>query len=599
MGKNFFNRRNLECILGPDFIQLDISRLHEEVANDIRHQHIDWIDGLNRSYGGSVNWWFNSVSSRNVYGSNLFQFSCYLVILERLWQNPETRPHVVFVESEGLFRAIKKWAAENNIFIDSFNNKSHLKILKRKLFFIPRYCHLIVTTLFRWIAAFFSKLYSKPVNYGTKPLIIVDTFLHDYCLSEDSVFKDRYFPYIHEYLSEKGYNVIVHPIIQGSLYNYFSIYRRMRKSDTHFIYREDFLSLADYLSALICPLKLIIQDIEVPLFHGFDLSSIIKEDKWNQSILSSTDAVLTYRLFLKLGHKLQPEQIIMWYENQIADKALIAGAKKSFPGIKITGAQLFLHSLNLLNVYPCQSEVDADIVPDILLETSKHQCKVVKAFTSDISCRSVAALRYNHLYDSEENYDSYSEENAGALLVLLPFNLDEAVEMLETLNEGIDAINDIPVYVKGHPDYDSEKLKRAFGHDRWPDRFNVFHGNLSEALSMSSLVISSNSSSMAEAVAKGKPVIFLGRKTSLNFNVLYGLNLEMVSDCFSVSELVETINKYTDLTLAEKEDYMETGKKIRDLFFEQVNEKNLRPFIAINNNDQPEVQIEGNMEVGI
>lgn len=583
LGKDFFKKRHIEQELGPQFKHIDIARLHEEVANDLRHEYVTWIDDLNRSYGTNLEWWFTSISSRNVYNSDIFQFCCYLVILERLWADSVNRPCLVFVESVGLLRVIQRWADGKNINVELYNTQEKIKFLTNLLLLFLRWGHFSTTTSLRWIAAFITRIYYKRMKLGINPTLIIDTFLHDYCLSDNGNFKDRYFPHLHEYLFNKGYQVLVHPVVAGFEYNYFSIYKKMRKSNTRFILREDFLHFSDYISAIKFPIKVLRQKVKSPMFRDFELQDILDEERWSQSITSGMDAVLIYRLFLRLGQSdLQPEQIINWYENQVIDKALIAGARKAFSQTKIIGAQMFIHSPNFISLFPSQSEVDAKIVPDILLETSQHQCSVAQSFTKDIPCHSAAALRYSHLFTNQKKNNQNSEEKLITLLVLLPFNLDEAVELLETLKEGIQQIrNDIRIFVKGHPDYDSKELIHAFGEHNWPDRFEIFHGNLSEALKLANAVISSNSGSMVEAAARGIPIIYCGRETSLNYNILSSLSMDIVTECFSTSELVKAIKKYLNLSPDEKMKYKEMGKEVRDLFFEQVNETTLLPFINV------------------
>ena len=582
LGDDFFKKRHIEKELGSRFKHIDIARLHEEVANDLRHEYVTWIDDLNRSYGADLEWWFMPISSRNVYNSDIFQFCCYLVILEKLYSDSISRPHLVFVESVGLLRVIQRWADGKNINVELYNTQEKSTFLTKRLLFLLRWGNFITTTSLRWIAAFITRIYYKRVKLGINPTMIIDTFLHDYCLSDDGDFKDHHFPHLHEYLFNKKYRVLVHPVIVGFNYNYFPIYKKMRKSNTHFILREDFLHFTDYISAIKYPLKIIRQKVKAPMFRDFKLKAILDEERWTQSITSGMNAVLIYRLFIRLGQsELQPEQIINWYENQVIDKALIAGARKAFPQTKIIGAQMFIHSPNFISLFPSQSEVDAKIVPDILLETSQYQCEVAQSFTKDIPCYPAGALRYSHIFNNQNKNNQISEEKSMSILILLPFNLNEAVELLETLKEGIRQIrNDIRIFVKGHPDYDSKELIHAFGEHNWPDRFEIFHGNLSEALEVASLVISSNSGSMVEAAAKGIPVIFLGRETALNFNILSNLNLEIVEECYSTSELIAAIEKYINILQFDNIKYKRMGIKVRDMYFEPVNEDTLFPFIG-------------------
>lgn len=588
LGKDFFARRDIERKWGSRFKRIDIAKLHDDVANDIRHEHVRWIDSLNRSYGRHLEWWFGSISSRNIYSSDLFQYCCYLEILERLWVNQNSTPNLIIVESLGLSKAIQKWASEKSIKVKTFYVYWYLAkqmSLSHYLFSFLKWSKFAIILLLRWVAAYISRRKYKTKDLKITLPIIVDTYIHDYSLSNGGIFEDRYFPYLHEYLLEKRIHVIVHPVLYGFRFNYLSIYQRMRQSSTHFIIQEDFLHFSDYFVSLIYPLRALWQRIEAVPFRNFDLSDILEEEKKQQSLPLEIQAVLTYRLFLRLGRAgFKPKHVIIWYENQAINKALIAGSRRVFPQAKIIGAQLFLCSQNFLSLYPSQSEVEAKMTPDILLETSQYRCQVAKLFTKDISCSPAAALRYSHVFNNEI-INSCLEEEKKSILVLLPFDIAEAVEMLEVLKEGLNQIKDtVTIQIKGHPDYDIKDLVKAFGDCDWPCRFQVFRGNMQEALNQVSITISSNSGSMVEAVARGKPVIFLGRQTVLNQNILSNLDLDIMTECFSTIELIMAINKYLAVSPAKIKEYRDIGEKVRELFFTPVTEKTMLPFLNISNN---------------
>jgi len=591
LGQDFFKRRLIERGLGSRFIRIDIAKLLDEVANDIRYKHVEWIDDLNRRYGKSLEWWFGSISSRNIYYSSLFQNCCHLEILERTWGgNQEKKPSLIVIESLRLAKSIKKWALKRGIGVEIFNY-SFLRngVLICYLVLFLEWGKFIMKLLSRWIAAYITRSKYEPKDLKIEPSIIVDTYVHDDSLSDDGVFKDRYFPYLHEYLSEKGIQILVHPVLYGFRFNYYSIYKKMRQSKTLFIIQEDYLHFYDYLSALTYPLRLILHPkIEGYPFRNFDVSDLLKEDQVKQPIEQGIQAILIYRLFLRLGKRgLKPKQIIDWYENQVIDKALIAGTRKAFSQAKIIGAQMFIHPSNLLSLFPSQSEVEARVVPHILLETSEYQCKVAQSFTKDIPCQFVAALRYAYVFDENNatNRNQKEEQRTKIILILLSFNITEAIEVLEIINEGLDQINeDVRIIIKGHPDYNSKKLIQMFGEQNWPSRFEIFDGHLREALNLASVVVSSGSSSMIEAAAKGIPVIFLGRQTVLSYNILSNLDMNIVTKCFSIQELIAAINKYLNLSPVQTIEYRKMGRKVRDLFFTPVNEETMSPFLIYNYN---------------
>lgn len=584
LGKDALKRRSIGVELGSNFEVADIARLHDEAANEIRGEHVEWIDALNRKYGDRLEWWFGAVSSRNIYSSNLFQYSTYLEVLERLWKAGQS-PALIFAESRGLAEAVRKWAISKGIGVTVCDYKRSLvaRLLSplRSWQYSLKYALVLMLRLIGAVTA--------GIIYGRKDLsgegyVVIDTFLHGYSLSKEGVFKDRYFPELHEYLLKQGKKVIVHPVIDGYIQNYFSFFRKVRISDTKFIISEDYLCLSDYAYALTVSLKVLRIKVESPTFRGFDISDIVEEDHREQSFFPAIEAAIIYRLFLRLGKGgMQIDYIIDWYENQVIDKALVAGVRKALPRTKIIGAQVFIHAPNFLNFFPCQSEVEAGMAPDLLLETSERQCKVAEVFTKDIPSRPAAALRYNHLYNGASMKDDICKDEEKAVVALLPFNLKEAVELLEVLSEALPDIEEkVTFFIKGHPDYSDKELISAFGKDIWPSRFTVLSGDLAQALACASLVVSSNSSSMVEAAAKGVPVIFVGRQSALNQNLLAGLDIEGLSECFNAGELVATIDKYLTLSPSKLSEIRCEAEKLRDLFFTPVSDENMRPFLQVN-----------------
>ncbi|MCZ7401435.1 MAG: hypothetical protein O8C61_04365 [Candidatus Methanoperedens sp.] len=490
-------------------------------------------------------------------------------------------PELIVIESICLARDIQSWAYGKNIKIKILHhNRAKIKTLFNQLSNFVKIGNFMNNMLLRLCASYITGMMNQGRKINTIQPVIVDTYVHNNSFSENGSFKDRYFPYLHEFLSKKGLCVLVHPVLSGFGYNYFSIYLKMRKCKTHFILRENFLRFSDYISVMVFPFKTLKQKIKAEQFLGFDLDNILKEELKVKLTTSGMEAMLIYHLFLRLGQSgLQPGLIINWYENQAIDKGLIAGVRKAFPHSEIIGAQMFIHSPNFISLFPSQSEADAGLVPNILLETSQYQCQVARAFTRTIPCYPAAALRYSHVF--KEKIDDFKQE-PDKILILLSFNIAEGVELLETLNEVLEQIRgDVPLLIKPHPDYKNEELIQAFGEYKWPKRFVIYKGNLPDALEHASMVVGSNSGSMVEAAAKGIPVIFLARQTALNQNILANLNLDIITECFSPAELVEAIEKYLDLDQNEKTRYMEMGRKVRSIFFTPVNEETLLPFLGI------------------
>jgi hypothetical protein len=579
-GGNYSARRVLEDKLGNDFIRIDIAQLHDQVADDIRGEHVAWIDGLNRAYGADSEWWFGTISSRNVYTSQLFQHCCYLEILARLWDIPARRPGLIFVESAGLARAIARWAEEKGIETQCCK-WAGWQPLSDYVYSFFRWGYFALVLMMRQLAARASRKNCRPHQDTFPDLAIVDTFVHDSCLTEAGAFTDHYFPHLHEFLAARGFSVLVHPVLYGFGLHFFSVYRRLRRSETRFIIAEDFLRARDYLSILTFPLRAGRHKIKAPRFRGFDLADLLTAEQRNRADLLSLNACLIYRLFLRLGESgLRPRLVIDWYENQVIDKAVAAGVRQAFPQTRLIGVQLFLHLSNMLHLFPSPAEAEAGMVPDLVLETSEYQCSIARVFDAHLPCAPAAALKQTHVF--EESGPPGNQPDPKALVVLLPFDLAESMEMLDTLAKGMDRLNEpIPVLVKCHPDFQPEELRRAVGYQNWPSRFEIFAGNLPQALARAAMVVSANSSSMLEAVVRGIPAIFLGRQTVLNQRISISVPVDHIVECFTTDELIAAIQRYLALTPEDMVRNMEVGKKVRDQLFLPVTPETMLPFLGM------------------
>ncbi|MFA5183669.1 MAG: hypothetical protein WC405_20360, partial [Syntrophales bacterium] len=499
LGKDLLLKRDLDNKLGERFTCIEIGKLLNEVANGIRKEHVEWIDELNKLHGDNLFWWFGSISGKNIYNSNLFLFSCYLELLEKLWHTENLRPQLVFVESIGLLKAIGQWAAKQEIDVEVVYSPSenyHYVINLVTSFLKSGYFY--VSLLNRCISAYISKIKYGRKQVEAKKVAIVDTYVLDSSLGYDGSFQDTYLPFLHEYLTYSGCQVIIHSVLYGFHLDYRSIYRRMCQSKAHFIIPDDFLKFSDYLSPLSYFLYAFSLKIQAPKFRGFDLAALLKEEQQKNLVeITSLLAVLIHRLFLRLGQtNLKVELIISWYENQVNDKGLISGARQAFPAAKIIGAQIFLHSPNWVNTMPSQSEVDHGMVPDVILETSEQQCKIAQLYANNIPCKIAAALRYAHIFnDASHTEESSIKNRRPAILVLLPHDLVESVELLETIKDVANNLNeDVAIFIKCHPCIAPELLIQAFGQVVWPPRYTIYTKPLPEALSIATMVISSNTS---------------------------------------------------------------------------------------------------------
>lgn len=584
LGKDFFHLRKWEHGLGSGFARIDIARLLDGVADEIKEDHVQWLDQVNRKYGQDPEWWFGTISSRHIYQSNLFQYSCYLETLRRLWEGSCPRPHLVLVESWGLAGAVMRWAGQNGIPIRLIGRPALAKeFLKKFVLGVLKWGNFSFNVLIRALAAHASGPKAQPKSASAGPLAILDTFVHESCWSPAGTYQERYFPGLLEFLRTQGFRVLIHPVLHGfRIANYFPFYRRMRQGKENFIILEDFLTLSDYLVALTFPWRTCRRKITAAPFRGFDLQDILWEEKIAMGNTSSLMAVLIYRLFLRLGATAwRPRIIINWYENQVIDRALIAGARRAFPDAIIIGAQIFVRLGHLIHLSPSPAEAEAGLAPHLFLTTSAPQCRAMQAFTQEIPCLPAAALRYAHIFQDYSPKDDKGPDRP-TILVLLPFFLEDAVELLSIVKSALEHFpGEVPIWIKCHPDYGPAELIRLVGPKRWPERFMIFQGAMPEALGRASIVISSASGTAVEALARGLPVLLVSKQTALTPKLTGAEGISILKECFSATELATALQQVFHQQEAKITRDGEEGQKIRELFFTPVTPQTLMPYLGM------------------
>ncbi|NQV00066.1 MAG: hypothetical protein HQ538_04955, partial [Parcubacteria group bacterium] len=279
LAKDYKLLKKLDQGLSSKYRRVDISKIQNDVANDIRAKYVAWIDKLNELNGEDLGWWFNAISSRNTSETDLFQYACYLEVLKVLFTDRKSMPQLIIVESVGLAKAIEHWAKDIKIKIDIDGYRlAHMRRLKQYVYFFLKWLRYIGVVGARCYFAYITKKRNRREYNQIKQNIIVSTYVHDQDISEKGCFKDRYFPFLHEFLDEKGFSVMVHPVLHGFNFKFLSVFKRLRSSKTQFIIPEDNLRLYDYFLAFKNSLKSFINKIKLLPFNGLAMDSIVREE---------------------------------------------------------------------------------------------------------------------------------------------------------------------------------------------------------------------------------------------------------------------------------------------------------------------------------
>lgn len=583
-GKKYFDMKALAAGFGSEFVRIDTAKIQKETADELRGKHVAWMDEINALNSGDIDWWFGVVSGRNVYTSDIFQFTCYMEMLDKLTRDDSASSiGLAVVESAALAKSIKGWGRKAGVDIRIVGDNA----VKRNL----RKYGRVIYDMFYALTIFSSRrfcAFATRLKYGRKPIdtraasVMVSTYIHGNSISADGKFKDRYMPYLHEYIAKRGRKKIIFPKLSIPGFNYPDIFARMRKSADDFIIQEDFLRVSDYIYAVYRQIAHLLRGIKtIPFGDGsFDLSRIVKEEKLKSSVV---EQILIYRTVMRMARSSVKINIVIdWYENQTIDKALIAGLRRYYPAVKIVGAQMMMHYTNWLNLSPSRSETGANLIPDILLETGEDQCGKAKSFDGRLCCVPAAALRYSHVHSTKTSRPPREDNknSVARITVLLSVSLEDSMETLDVIRDSIPSIkNKCNFYIRCHPDYTQEDVIESIGRAAWPPEFGFSGGGMDEALENSDIVIGGNTGALMEAAAKGLPVIFVGRRTALSLDPLGGMDYPFVAKGHTPEDIATAVNKFAGLPEETKKEYEKMGRMIIEKNFTPINDETLSPFL--------------------
>ena len=237
-----------------------------------------------------------------------------------------------------------------------------------------------------------------------------------------------------------------------------------------------------------------------------------------------------------LGDKF--ERIISWHENQLQDKAMCKAVHENFKGCKIVGNHGYIHFLEILNLYPLNSEAKSNFVPDTIIAPGDITNKEISNYLSYVPVYTGAPLRYGYLYDISQNLSDLSSHYMDVLL-LLPYWEDSAIELICRSYPVLSKIYP-HIYVRSHPASSLDNIISNL--PEYIDKTRLIFRNdcsLNDLLKKKYIVISSSSGSILEAAANKLPAVTLANLNTITFNLFpkYHMNASNVLKCYDDNSL--------------------------------------------------------------
>jgi len=561
-------------------LSIEHIKLLNEISPSIVSQFNEIQEAIYSSSNKNLDWLVSSPLSRHTHLSDLYINICYLeLIIHLVYDNPEIEK--IIVPSAALKKVL-------DYYFFSMGKKVQFDVeqslwIKIKNYIRP-YWNLFVSLEYSIITWWLGSSKRAKCVPRDREIIFIDTFLLEGCFSKDGAFQDRYYPGLMENLPEEiRRNVwfVPHFLISKNFRKYF---KNAENSTINFLNKHDFLKLNDYFYALLTPFRLRKRYYKNISYKNINIGPLLKAEhrvnKWN---FSSFIGLLNYRLFKRLKESgIRIKLTIDWFENQVIDKGFNKGIKDYYPGTYTKGYQGFIISYDY-NFYlqPTPFEIKVGIVPNEICVIGQGLVAKAKKLNSDLRVTIAPAFRFKHLWEEPDFLIARDIKN---ILIALPIAMQESYEIMSLICVLL-LNNDCPNYnffIKPHPCLSMDKLKNRLG-KVWPEKLQVITDSFNASLAKASVLIGSTSSTCAEALAKGIPVIIVGSQTALTQNPIPDdIPNTIWRLCYKADEVLDAIHHFMNLTDQSRRELRNIGAYVRDKYFERLTKEGVKSFIRSN-----------------
>lgn len=567
--------------------------LLDKVCTTTRSEYASFINSISKDYADSadsadnIDWWVTPFACRNTYVSDTFLNCCKLDFVKALLDEGSEIEQII-VSSKGMQDALTRVIAGR----ESIDIKLERSLADRISGILKPIKNILATFYHLTFQFFWAKIYTKRhTSTDKQDIILIDTFLYEDSVTNDGI-KDRHYPDMESYLQEQERVRIKYLPTFYKIRNYGKIIKAVRRASGKYILKEDYLGINDYFYALMHPFRMRTFRSRNYQYRKIDITSLVYEDLYaNQWLYSSIEALLKFRLARRMAEGgIDISCYVDWYENQEIDHGLNAGMRKYFPDAKSVGYQGYHAAKNYLSMFPIEQEYKSKVIPHELMVIGKGLIEEPKEFCQDILVTTAPALRQMHIH---EKIPEREIEEKYTILVALPAVQTDylrIINLLKDINQQAAIrnylqLNNVQFLLKPHPSitgralYDMHEMLEHSG-IRLTDR------SLYEHLGSSNLFISTASGTCLEALGRNIPVIIIGSDRGLTYNPIpVDAPETMWRICFTEDAVIKVIKKFIDHKKDRKDIYTETGKQIRQNYFEPVTRDSIIRMLKFDNED--------------
>lgn len=567
--------------LGPE--------LHD-VAGELKESFLDVVATLGRKHN-SISWWLSEIAERNPTISPLFLNCCYLKAVMNIVGKSD-RNLCIIAESEALLDTLAMHLAQDgDSSIEVVYPDSVPRLIKKMYRALDIMFHAAWRVPRAWFsflqwglgtrrAARASKKNSRTAALsGDIPTVLLHTFIDESCFQENGSFCERYWGCLPQWLEKKGYRVAFIPYLYNIRRSAREAYAWLRSSTARFYIPEDHLFLFDYLRTFIPLLKLLFLPRGKVMVGDMDITELVREERKRQVLGRRVlRALLYYYLPRRLKHNgVRTNYVMMTFENHIWEKMLILGFRENYRAAKIVSFQhssfspfylcCFVPSREV-NIGPYADRIvcNGTMFRDVLIQHGMPSDRVVVG----------SALRYEYICNTQ-NIKEKDYNRIGALLVALPLEEDSVYELIQKIVHAFPEPSMGSIWIKPHPMMSIATVQKMFNGDI-PKHFKIATEKLDQLLREVAVLITTGSTASLEALARGIPIVRVGRETNLDLDPLLWFG-DYARTCYTpVAIREETIRLLTRSEEEKRQANMRAQEIIRACF-NPVTEDGLMQFL--------------------
>lgn len=480
-----------------------------------------------------------TIVSRNPLQSSILPTFCKISLLQEKLRQGDVVSSIIV--EDGFMLAVVGEV------LSRFNQKTSVTVSQNKPYIVsifPMFLRFIQSVYLIAISWLWPRLMGIYRKRPKEPIVFVDTFVLPSSFTSERGFFDRYYTGYEQYLSDvQNEKIWYSPTLAGfrSLRKCLKMAAQSKKDGHNFLFQESWLTLGDYIHALYLTIMLPFKIKKVPSFMGYDVRKLlISEARMDIFSPSLMKAICKFKFIKNLQVAgVEVCQVVNWHENQGIDKALNLGFHRHYPSVVVKGYQGYIAPSYWIHTVPQPFELENLLLPDQIHVISKKRKQDILDSCPNLDTRVASAFRFSYLYNVNKA-ESVSEDLT--ILITLPIDIYESERILNACVELHSLVDTkINILVKQHPTFERHvfaKLVPLFLNSA----FILTEDSMAILLGRISLLISSASSTCAEANSLGIPVAVYGNQHGVTVNPIADIESGADNVFYSQEQLAKFVN---------------------------------------------------------